>query len=150
MGHAAAVFGMCVQIRVFCFDKDIDGGSALFHQKRAKVYQTSFRHSPRDNGILDGSPSPASDEAVDEEHDDCANDSADQTRTFSWMIPPESLAKVSRHERSHDPQDGGENEACWLIVAGHDELGDHASDEANDNRPNYAHLNLSFPVNANR
>jgi hypothetical protein len=27
-----AVFGMCVQIRVFCFDKDIDGGSALFHQ----------------------------------------------------------------------------------------------------------------------
>jgi hypothetical protein len=120
---------------------------------RAAIDATEL-FSPFTNGatkaILDGSPSPASDEAVDQEHEDCANDSADQTRTFSWMIPPESLAKVSRHERSHDSQDGGENEACWLIVAGHDKLGYHASDEADDNRPNYTHLNLSFPVNANR
>src|SRR4051794_35843770 len=88
---------------------------------------------------LDSAPSPASNEPVNQQHDDCANHSADQARTFSWPIPPESLAEVGCYEGPDDSQDGGENETGWFIVAGHDELRDYASDEADDDRPKYAH-----------
>src|ERR1700716_3378636 len=54
--------------------------------------------------ISNRSPLPASDETVNEEHDDCAHDSAYQARPFAWTIPTKSLPEVGRNERPDDSQ----------------------------------------------
>jgi hypothetical protein len=81
---------------------------------------------------------------VDEQHDDSAHDGADDAGAFSRAIPSERLAKVARHERADDSQNGRQNEAGRLVVSRHDELRNHAHDETDDDRPDDAHCAISL------
>src|SRR3954462_2136606 len=82
---------------------------------------------------------PSSDCAPDRENDDSPNHRTDQASSFTRAVPPDSLPQVSGDECAHDAQNGGQNEPGRLIVAGHDELGDHASDETDNDGPEDAH-----------
>src|SRR6478735_9053491 len=66
------------------------------------------------------------DHAINKQNDNSANHGADQPRTLAWAIPTERLAEKRRNERSHDSQNGGENEASRLVISRHDELRDDA------------------------
>src|SRR3954466_149403 len=82
----------------------------------------------------------ALDEAVDKKEDYRADNGADNAGRISGPIPPDRLAQIGRDERTDNSQNSGENKAPWLgFVAGHNELGDHADDKANDDGPNDRH-----------
>src|SRR5215475_6989376 len=84
---------------------------------------------------------PAHDQAIDKEEDDGADDSAEEACGLVGTVPSDGLPEVSRNEGAHDPQNGRQDEAPRLcLVAGHDELGNHSNNEANDNRPKDVHL----------
>src|SRR5258708_309797 len=52
---------------------------------------------------LDRSPTAAGNEAVNQQHDDCPDNRADQTGTFARAVPTERLPEVGRNECSDDP-----------------------------------------------
>jgi len=80
-------------------------------------------------------------ETIQKEEDYCANHTTDETGGLSGLIPADRLAQIGRGECADNSQDGGQNKALWLtLVARHDELGNHANDEPNDNRPKNAHI----------
>jgi hypothetical protein len=81
------------------------------------------------------SPTPARDKSVNEQHDEGADDRADETGALPWSVPSERVPKIGCDERAHDAQDGRENEAGRLVVTGHDEFGNDTRDEADDYRP---------------
>jgi hypothetical protein len=83
---------------------------------------------------------PACKVPVHKENNDRADHRADQTSSFARSIPAEHLSEEARDESADDAQDRGEDETLRLLVAGHDELGDDASDEPDDDRPDNTHL----------
>src|SRR5262249_26301075 len=85
---------------------------------------------------------PAHDEAVEKEEDHRADEPADEARAHSGAIPPDGLTEIRRDERADDTQDGCEDESLGFIVAGHHELGDDSGEEANNDRPDNAHIVL--------
>ncbi len=86
--------------------------------------------------------SPASKVTVDKKNDDCAEHRADQTCSFARSVPAERLSQKARYKCADDAENGGEDEALRLIGPRHDELGNNARDETDDDRPNDAHLAL--------
>src|SRR5881394_1946528 len=88
------------------------------------------------------SAAPAHDKAVEEEKDHRADDGADEASAVSRVIPPDGLPEVGGNKCANDSQDCGEDKSLRLVVAGHDKLGDNAGDEANDDRPDNAHVAL--------
>src|SRR6266850_5147019 len=89
------------------------------------------------------SAAPAHDKAVEEEKDHRADDGADEASALSRVIPPDGLPEVGGNKCANDSQDGGEDKSLRLVVARHDKLGDNAGDEANDDRPDNAHITPS-------
>src|SRR4051812_46289154 len=79
------------------------------------------------------------DETVDEQHDDRADDGADQARALARSIPSEGLPEIARDESADDAQDGGQDEPRRLVISRHEELGDYAGDETNDDGPQDTH-----------
>src|SRR5436189_35638 len=102
--------------------------------------RVSQRGSPSQPAPL--SAPPAHDKAVEEEKDHRADDGADEARTLSRVIPSDGLSEVGRNKCANDSQDSGEDKSLRLVVARHDKLGDNAGDEANDDRPDNAHIVL--------
>src|SRR3954468_2880710 len=84
----------------------------------------------------------AHDKAVEEEKDHRADDAADEASAISRVIPADGLPEVGGNECANDSQDGGEDKSLWLVLAGHNKLCDNAGDEANDDRPDNAHIAL--------
>jgi hypothetical protein len=99
-----------------------------------------WQHQLRKIGL--GGALPA-DDAPDEQHNDRTNYGADESCTFSRRIPAERLAQVARDDRADDSKNGSENETARFILAGHDEFGDDAGDEPDDDRPDDTHCALS-------
>src|SRR5215213_714083 len=89
-----------------------------------------------------GGASPA-DEAPDEQHNDRTDHGADESCAFSRRVPAERLAQIARDDRADDSKNGGENETARFILAGHDEFGDDAGEEPDDDRPDDTHCALS-------
>jgi len=69
--------------------------------------QRSERQSIR---CLNRPPTPAGNEPVNQQHDDCPDNCPDQTGTFARAVPAERLPEIGRNERSHDPQNGRQDE----------------------------------------
>src|ERR1700736_5781172 len=96
-----------------------------------------------------GSSAPG-DHAIDNQHDDGPYHGADQSGAFSRLIPAERLSEKCRDEGADDTQDRGENETGRLIVAGHDEFGDDAGYEADDDGPENTHWKIPFSSGCGR
>jgi hypothetical protein len=87
-----------------------------------------------------GTPLTADDQAVEKKQDYRADYGADEACGFTVPIPADSLAQISRNERTDNSQYSREDKAFGLgFIAGHNELGDHTDDKANDNGPNDTH-----------
>src|SRR5215207_4849500 len=99
-----------------------------------------WQHQLRQIGL--GGALPA-DQAPDEQHDYRTRYRADEPCTFSRRIPAERLAQVARNDRTDDSKKSGENETARFISAGHDEFGDDAGKEPDDDRPDNTHCALS-------
>jgi hypothetical protein len=102
------------------------------------VIAAQLRSERQVDTLLNRPPAPAGNEPVNQQHDDSADDCTDQTGTFAGAVPTERLPEIGRNERSHDPQNGRQDETRRLVVAGHDELGDYAGDKTNDDGPENA------------
>src|SRR4051812_28760355 len=85
---------------------------------------------------------PPRDSTPDRQDDDGPYDRADQTGAFAGTVPTQSLTQKSGNERTDNPEDGCQDEASGLVAARHDQLGNHARDEPDDDRPDYAHSAL--------
>jgi len=75
----------------------------------------------------------------DHQNDHCAHHCSDEAGSLTSAIPADGLTEISGDEGTDDPENRGENKTGRLIVAGRDELCDHAGDEPNDDCPNDAH-----------
>src|SRR3954468_19821 len=84
------------------------------------------------------------DQAPDNKDDHGADDGADQPRAFTGLVPADRLPKVGGDERTHDSQDGGQDEAGRFIRPGMEKLGDNPGNEADDDSPDDAHGWLLF------
>src|ERR1043166_3841275 len=85
-------------------------------------------------------PPAAGDQAPDDEYDDRANDRANEPGTFASPIPADGLAEISGYDRTDDAEDSGHDEAARLVlVTRHEEFGDDAGDQANDDGPDDFH-----------
>src|SRR5215213_6363171 len=71
----------------------------------------------------------------DREHDDRTYDRAKEACAFAGPVPADRLSEVGRNKRAHDPENGCQDKALGLVGAWHDELRDHARNEANDDGP---------------
>ena len=71
----------------------------------------------------------------DGQYDHRAHDGPDEARPFARPVPAQRLAKPGGHEGAHDAQNGGQDEARRLIGARHQELGDNARNETDNDRP---------------
>src|SRR6187455_576735 len=89
---------------------------------------------------------PAGDHAPDHEHDDRADNRTDEAGALSGLVPAEGLPQIGGDERADHAENGGQDEAGRLIVARHQELGDDAGEEADDDGPDNAHEN-TFSIN---
>ena len=78
------------------------------------------------------------DETPNDQHDDRTDDCAQKARSLSGLIDVQGLTEIGGDQGADDPKNGGQDEPAWFISAGHDELGDHARDKANDNGPDDA------------
>src|ERR1041385_800002 len=72
------------------------------------------------------------DHAINNQNDNGAHHGANKSRPLAWSIPTERLAQKRCNERSYNAQNGGENEASWLVISRHDELCDDAGYKANN------------------
>src|SRR5690242_17291686 len=75
---------------------------------------------------------------VDEQHEDRADDRADEAGRLSRRVPAHRLAQIGRDERAHDTEDGGDDEATG-VTAGHEKLRHQADHETDDDCPDDAH-----------
>src|SRR4051812_25357144 len=78
-------------------------------------------------------------ETVQEQQDDRADDGAEEACTLAGPVPSHGLPEIGCDERADNSQNGRQDEALGLVLAGHEELGDHADNKSNDNRPDNAH-----------
>jgi hypothetical protein len=56
----------------------------------------------------------ADEEAIDKEHDHCADHATKKTCRFSGLVPANALPELSRNERADDSQNGRQDEAARL------------------------------------
>jgi hypothetical protein len=76
---------------------------------------------------------------------DLAQDSwllEDASGALAGRIPSKRLAEIARNECSHDTEDRRQHETRRLVLAGHDELSDHAGDKPDNDRPDETHGGL--------
>jgi hypothetical protein len=71
-----------------------------------------------------------------------ANNGTDESRPFARLIPAYSLTQVRGDYRTHNPQDGCQNEAARFVFTRDYKLGDNPSNETNHDRPYDAHQAL--------
>jgi hypothetical protein len=93
------------------------------------------------SGVLSSSaPLATCEKAIDKENDYSADHTTNEACEFSGIIPADSLAKISRDERTYNSQNSRQNKAFRLVfVTGHNELGNHSNDKANNDCPKDAH-----------
>src|SRR5215204_2779950 len=116
-------------------------GSSLNSTASARIHRTMKQQSrPSDVGAR----AAAGDEAPDRQYNDRSDDRANQTRALIGAIPAQSLTEIGGHECADDAQESCENEPRRLVLAGHEELRNHARDKADDQRPNDAHAACSW------
>src|SRR6516165_9850318 len=93
-----------------------------------------------------GAPLATGDKPIDKEYDYRADHTTKEAGRFSSLIPSDRLTKVGRNESSDNSQNAGQNKAPWLsFVAGHNELGNHSNNKANDDRPKDTHCIAPIP-----
>src|SRR4029453_14084190 len=100
--------------------------------------ETVFCSLPRCGFINSGShafPSSRSKCAPDKEDDKGTYDSSDKSGTLSGLVPAKRMAKVCRHKRAGDAEQGCEDKACGLVRTGVNEFSDHSGNEAYDDCP---------------
>src|SRR5215207_3518409 len=78
--------------------------------------------------------------AVNREHDNGADDCPYESSAFVSSIPANCLTQKRRYEGANDLWDACHNEALRFVRSGHEELRDHARDEADDNGPDEANV----------
>src|SRR5687767_6318431 len=71
-------------------------------------------------------------QAVDEEQDERTDDGGDEARTFARFIPADCLAEESREQRTRNAEKD-RDDAAARIAPGHQQLGDPAGQQADDN-----------------
>ena len=65
---------------------------------------------------------PTCDGAPNKKHNDGPNRRANETCTFTGMIPAKSLTEISSDESAHNAKYVSQNETTWLVVAGCNEF----------------------------
>ena len=73
------------------------------------------------------------------EDDDSSNHCANKAGTFARAVKSKGLAEIAGDEGADDAQDCCQYETRGLILAGHEKLGDDASDKPDDDGPENAH-----------
>src|SRR6476620_5343671 len=69
-----------------------------------------------------GAPLAAGHEAVQEQQDDRADDTADEACALAGSVPSHGLAEIGCDERADNSQNGRQDKALGLVLAGHEKL----------------------------
>ena len=72
-----------------------------------------------------------SDEPIDEEEQKCADNGSNKTRPLIFPIPSDRMPEPAGKEGAGDAEQDG-NDAATRIAAGHQQLGDAAGEQADD------------------
>src|SRR4026208_2047504 len=87
--------------------------------------------------------------APNKKYDDRTDNCADQSGTLAGLIKAQRLAKIAGDKGPDDPENRGHDKTGGLVLAGHEELGNHSRHEADDDGPKNAHARVlpSIPWN---
>lgn len=107
----------------------------------ARLRPAGFAGRPGMTEKSSGRRATAREEAPHHQHDDGADHGTDQARPLVGAVPAERLAEIGRDEGTGDAEGRGEDEARRLVGAGVEEFRDDAGNEADDDEPDYSHLN---------
>src|SRR5215471_14569035 len=75
---------------------------------------------------------------IDSEQNECADHGADKPRALARLIPADGLTEISGNQGPYDAEYCCDDEA-FRVAARHDDLGNEAGEEADDNGPENLH-----------